>query len=190
MNFGTILVLGDSIMYGARQPLGPPELLAGDVGGTEWAVLNRSISGQTTREILARTPEAIAELAAMAGPKWVVVLAGTNDSKGAGLDLGIWLLLYRQLLHWPRRQGYPLALCTFPPVVPARMPAYTSASQRWLVRASELVRDEAIALASRGETVRLVELSDVPVKHLLDGVHLNRDGIHEVAGRLHRAMLA
>jgi len=120
MLYSTVLCLGDSLTFGARAEvdghagLGYPEhlpaLLNPATPGTEWAVLNRGISGQVTRQVLDRAPGAFRELAACAGPKWAVILAGTNDSKAGGVPLDEWTTLYRQVLHWGRRAGVPMIL--------------------------------------------------------------------------------
>src|SRR5688572_18304852 len=104
MIYGTILGLGDSLVAAARAEhdrgagrgwLERLPALLDPRTGTEWAVLNRGISGQTTREVLDRTPGAVRELAGCAGAKWAVVLCSTNDSKGGGADLDAWEQLYR-----------------------------------------------------------------------------------------------
>lgn len=190
----TILCLGDSLTAGARAevnghavlgyPERLPDLLAREIPGTECATLNRGISGETTRQILARTPAAVRELTSYPGPKHVVLLAGTNDSKGAGIPLDEWETLYRQTIHWVRRAGLPLILCTYPPVDPRVMPAFTEASQAWLLAASVRVRAIAAELHCAPSPVRVVELADFPVEMLCDGVHLTREGYAELARRV------
>lgn len=194
--FGTVLAMGDSLTFGARSALGYPEHLGALLTETnkpgsrvEWGVLNRGISGQTTREILDRTPAAVGQLAGMGGPKWFVLLAGTNDSKGDGASLDQWEALYRQILHWPRRYGIPIALCTFPPVQPGKMPAYTAASIEWLKRASDRVRVIASELDNHPAPVRLIELADLQLDLLCDGVHLTPDGYREMAERIADVLL-
>lgn len=203
MLFGTILGLGDSISFGSRAEhdghaaigylewLAPTltALMAQPDGGpaTEWAALNRGIAGQTTRQILDRTPSAVRELAGLPGAQWAIILAGTNDAKGRPVPLDEWEVLYRQILHWPRRWGIPMALCTFPPVDPAAMPAFTEESAAWLRLASARVRTMAERF-SRDGCVRLVELEDVPMASLVDGVHLTREGNREVAARVASAL--
>lgn len=193
MIYGTALGLGDSLVAAARADhdggagLGWLEQLPGlldPVTGTEWAVLNRGVSGQTTREVLDRTPGAVRELATCAGAKWAVVLCSTNDSKGAGADHDAWEVLYRLLVHWPRRHGIPLALCTLPPLDPRGMPSFTRASQDWCIAASERIRAIAVELHNRPSPVYVVELADLPAEMLVDGVHLTAEGNAEVARRV------
>lgn len=204
MIYTTILCLGDSLTAGARAEhdghagLGYPEWLVpvldrlcaenAQAEPAECAVLNRGISGQTTRQIADRAPAAVRELAGYAGNRWAVILAGTNDSKADGCDLGEWELLYRQVVHWARRAGVAVALCTFPPVDPAAMSAFTPASSEWLARASERVRAMATEFDGRPVPVQLVDLSTLPASMLVDGVHLTTEGNREVACRVVAAM--
>ncbi len=202
MIYGTVLCLGDSLTEGARAPMGWPEMLPEllDVRsvGTEWATLNHGISGQTTLQILRRTPAAVRSLASLPGTKWAVILAGTNDAKNRRPDatetLLWWSRLYEQILHWPRR--YPdvnIALCTFPPVS-GEMPAFTDANP-WLKLASETVRQ--MASYHNGRTTRdgtssrvvVVDLEDMPTENLVDGVHLTHDGNRWVARRVADVLL-
>lgn len=196
---GTTLALGDSITFGARSEqdghagLGYPEWLvpildhvmpaAPGVEPMEWAVLNRGISGQTTRQIADRAPGAFRELTGCAGARWAVVLAGTNDSKYAP-PIAEWEALYRQILHWGRRAEIPMAVCTFPQVIPAAMPAFTQRSAEWLLEASDRVRAIAAELDGRPSQVRVVELCDMGADYLVDGVHLTPAGYREVAIRV------
>lgn len=190
MIFGTICCLGDSLTFGARSILGYPEwlstILNGLDGETEWSTLNRGISKETTRQILARTPAATRELAGLPGASWMVVLAGTNDSKpGSQVTVDEWEMLYRQILAWPRRYKIPILLCTFPPINPAEMPVFTDRSQAWLSTASERVVSIADELNDRGPSpVRCVELRDMSPGFLKDGVHLTPKGYHWLAHRI------
>jgi lysophospholipase L1-like esterase len=188
MIYGTVACIGDSLTAGARAPLGYPELLPQLLVGqqTEWATRNFGVSGETTRQILDRTPAAIAWLNAQAGAKRAIILAGTNDSKAEGLPLQQWEQLYRQLLHWPRRHGIPITLCTFPPVEPVsrEMPAYTNASRAWLASASQRVRAIATELDCNPSPVNVCDLSHMPVSYLCDGVHLTQDGYRWMAEQI------
>lgn len=200
---GTILTLGDSLTAGARAEhdghagLGFPEWLPpildhlmpgdGSVEPMEWAVLNRGISGQTTRQILDRAPGAFRELQGCFGAKWAVVIAGTNDSKAAP-PIVEWEALYRQIVHWARRFDIPVLLGTFPPVVPAAMPAYSARSVAWLAEASDRVRAIAAELDGRPSRVGVLELADLGTEYLVDGVHLTPAGYREVAVRVAAAM--
>lgn len=185
MLYGTVLGLGDSLTRGARGQRGWPELVGPMLTDehNEWIGLNRGISGQTTWEILDRAPGAVREIASMSGPKWFVLLAGTNDSKRGGCDLATWEALYRQILHWPRRHGIPIALCTFPPVDPGRMPDFIGAAD-WLTKASARVRAIARELHNAPVPVRVVDLEGMPTSALCDGVHMTDDGYSEIARRV------
>ena len=185
MLYGTILCLGDSMTFGARSPIGYPEYLGPMMSrsNVEWVALNRGISGQTTRQILDRAPAAVQQLNSFSGPKWCVVMAGTNDSKGRGLPLHEWEMLYRQILHWPLRFGIPLALCTYPSVDHKMMPDFSATSNKWLSEASSRVRNIVDELEQKN-TVSLVELEGFPVEYLCDGVHLNKGGYLEMANRV------
>lgn len=190
MLYGTILCLGDSMTFGARSPIGYPEYLGPLVSTdkVEWVSINKGISGQTTRQILDRAPAAVGQLAGMAGPKWCVVMAGTNDSKAGGLPHHEWEMLYRQLLHWPLRHNIPLALCTLPGVDPAEMPSFAPNSNRWLREASNRIRGIADELSSKKKVVSLVEFDDMSSKYLCDGVHFTKQGYLEMAQRIAAAI--
>lgn len=193
MLYGTLLLLGDSLTFGARAEsgghagLGYPEHLASvlscSVDG-EWSPLNRGISGQTIRQIADRAPGAFRELLAYAGPRWAVVLAGTNDAKHPGAPLDEWEVLFRQAISWGRRASVPLALCTFPPIRPAAMPAFGGKAQEWVDAASERVRKIAAELDGFPSPVVLVELADMPDSLLCDGVHLSALGYRAMALRV------
>ncbi len=187
MIYGTVLCLGDSLTFGARAPLGFPEHLGPLLSarsGAEWVALNRGISGQTTREVLDRTPAAVGHLQSLGGAKYVTVLAGTNDGKGGGLDHALWEALYRQILHWPRRHGIPIAVMTFPPIRPGQMGAFPRESRHWLREASRRVRAIAAELHNRPSPIRVVELEDLSEEFLADGVHLTPSGYRIVAERV------
>jgi len=201
---GTVLCLGDSLTDGARAPsgLGYPEVLVDLLNershATQWACLNRGISGQVTWEILRRTPGAVRELAGLFGAKACVILTGTNDSKGGGdgeKGLVRWEKLYRQIVHWPLRYGIPTWLCTFP-AVSREMPEFTEASEAWLSAASMAVRkvrndfDGTAGPDGRPVGVGLVELNGViGLKNLVDGVHLTATGYELLACAVAREMI-
>ncbi len=204
MIFGTVCCLGDSITEGSRAQLGFPEILPAllnvdsQVERTEWATLNRGIAGQTTRQILDRAPAATRELAGMPGAKWMVILAGTNDSKAGGkivpgnknktggrISHAEYESLMRQILHWPRRHGIPVVLCTHPPIDPIPMPTFTEASRTWLDVASQIVVDLAEELDCEGAPIGLCELRDMPRGFVCgDGIHLIPEGYAWIAWRL------
>lgn len=197
MLYGTLLLLGDSLTFGARAEsgghagLGYPEHLASilsDSTGEEWAPLNRGISGQTVRQIADRAPGAFRELLAYPGPRWAVVLAGTNDAKHPGAPLDEWEVLFRQTIGWGRRAAVPIALCTFPPIRSAAMPAFGGKAQEWVNAASERVRRIAAELDGNPSPVVLVELADMPDSLLCDGVHLSPVGYRAMALRVADAL--
>lgn len=180
MLYGTILCLGDSLTFGARAKLGYPEVLPtliNDKSDVEWATLNRGISGQTTRQILDRTPGAVRELNGLSGAKWGVLLAGTNDAKRNGVNIDEWEIMYRQIVHWFRRYEVPLALCTFPRLASNLMPSFHRGSNDWLYEASERVRK-----MTREYDARLVELTDLD--DAPDGVHLSPRSYASMAERI------
>lgn len=198
MLFGTLAIIGDSLLAGARAEtsghagLGVPEHLARVLSvctSEEWGVLNRAVSGQTTRQIADRAPGAVRELLAYAGPRWVVFLAGTNDSKGPGVPIDEWEILYRQAAAWARRASLPLVLATFPPVDPGAMPAFGRNANDWLAAASARVRSLALDWDGSPAPVVLVELSDLPLDALCDGVHFRPEAHLAVALRFADAML-
>ena len=198
MLFGSLLLLGDSLTAGARAEvgahagLGYPEHLAALLTrytGEQWGPLNRGISGQTTRQIADRAPGAFRELVAYSGPRWAVVLAGTNDAKHPGVPLDEWEVLYRQAVGWGRRAAVPLALCTFPPILAAAMPAFGPNAQRWVDAASQRVRAMAAEYDGHPAPVVLVELADMPPSFLCDGVHLTALGYRAMAHRIADALL-
>ena len=198
MLYGSLLALGDSLTasargeVGAHANLGYPEHLAAlltRATSEEWGPLNRGISGQTVRQIADRAPGAFRELLSYAGPRWAVVLAGTNDAKHPGVPLDEWEALYRQILGWGRRASIPLAVCTFPPVVGRAMPAFGPNATGWLDAASERVRRLAAELDGNPSPVVLVELADLPTSLLCDGVHLSPLGYRALAHRVADALL-
>lgn len=198
MLVGTVLCLGDSLTFGARAEvgthagLGYPEhlaaMLTGETGEA-WGCLNRGISGQTVRQVADRAPGAVREVCAYPGPRWVCLLAGTNDSKHPGVPLAEWEVLYEQAAGWARRASLPLALATFPPVSGGAMPVFGPRSAAWLDAASDRVRAMATEWDGVPSPVVLVELADMPTALLCDGVHLTPAGYRAVAGRFLDAML-
>lgn len=197
MLYGTLLLLGDSLTFGARAEsgghagLGYPEHLASILSGStgeEWSPLNRGISGQTVRQIADRAPGAFRELLAYPGPRWAVVLAGTNDAKHPGAPLDEWEVLLRQTIGWGRRAAVPIALCTFPPIRSAAMPAFGGKAQEWVEAASERVRKLAAELDGNPSPVVLVELADMPDSLLCDGVHLSAVGYRAMSLRIADAL--
>jgi len=180
----TVLALGDSLTYGARREGGGwCDLLPTLLPDMATAVLNRGVCGETTWDILQRTPGVVRELASLPGDKVMTLWAGTNDSKDDGGDLGAWVRSYQQILHWPERYGIPVLLLTLPPVVPGAMHCYTAKSLDWLEKSNGAIR--TLALASGRE---LVECSDLTTDHLCDGVHLDHNGHAIVAQRVAEAI--
>lgn len=200
MLYGTLLLLGDSLTFGARAEsgghagLGYPEhlasilTLADSPHGVEWSPINRGISGQTVRQIADRAPGAFRELLAYPGSRWAVVLAGTNDAKHPGAPLDEWEVLFRQALSWGRRASVPMAVCTFPPIRSASMPAFGGKAQEWCDAASERVRKIAAELDGNPSPVVLIELADMPDSLLCDGVHLSALGYRAMALRIADAL--
>lgn len=196
MVYGTVACLGDSLTYGARAQVGYPELLPdlmrNEGSATEWAIRNFGVSKETTRQVLDRTPAAVGWLAGQPGAKQLVLLAGTNDSKGAGqgMSLDQWESLYRQIVHWPRRYGIPLVLCTFPPLEPdtREMPYFTDRSREWLLEANGRIRTMQGELHCAPAPVVLCDLADMPIGYLCDGVHLKPSGYAWLARRIATAL--
>lgn len=193
MLYGTVCCLGDSLTAGARALLGYPELLPDLMrdteARTEWATRNFGVSGETTRQILDRTPGVVGWLASQAGARRLVLLAGTNDSKAGGsqtISVDQWESLYRQILHWPRRHGIPSVVCTFPPLEAntREMPFFTDRSRAWLEEASTRVRKLQEELNCEPVPVTLCEMADMPPSHLADGVHLKPSGYAWMAARI------
>jgi len=199
MIVGTVLCLGDSLTDGARAPsgYGYPEMLVDILNtrstNTRWACLNRGVSGETTSQILRRTPGAVRELDGMFGAKWCVILAGTNDSKGGGCGqdgLDRWYRLWCQIVEWPLRYGIPTAVCTFPPVS-SEMPEFTNRAIEWLNKATIRIRGFVADWIGRdggpdGMVVplRVIDLSTMKPSLLVDGVHLIQGGYAVLANRV------
>jgi len=186
MIYGTVLSLGDSLTFGARCYLGFPEYLARDLTlrhdrRIEWSAINAGVCGETTRQILDRTPALVQRFAALPGPKVITYLAGTNDSKGNGTRPLEWQEAYRQTVRWLRRvHGARIVLCTIPALQSDQMPCYTEGSMRWIERANYAIRDMHDVLNSR--SINLVDLADI--HETVDGVHLTPEASETVAGRI------
>jgi acyl-CoA thioesterase-1 len=81
----TLLVVGDSLSaaYGLEREQGWVALLDQRLAGSDWRVINASISGETTRGGLTRLPALLEEHA----PAVVIVALGGNDGlRGIPLD--------------------------------------------------------------------------------------------------------
>jgi len=182
--YRTLLALGDSLTYGARcEGDGWCDLLPDALmPGMATAVLNRGVCGETTWQILQRAPAAVRELAALPGDRVMTLWAGTNDSKGP-THPQTWVRSYQQILHWPARYRIPVLLLTLPPVVPGSMHCYTAASVEWIASVNDGIRKMA---DHPGRA--LVEVADLGPEHLIDGVHLNREGHAIVAERVAKAL--
>ena len=157
---------------------------------TEWASINRGINRETVADVLRRAPGAARELGSLSGARYMVILAGTNDSKKGGqLTLDQWESLYRQILHWPRMHGTAVICCTYPRVIPSESPEFTHHSIDFLRQASGRVRAIAAELDRFPVAVRVAELEDMPSNLLCDGVHAKKAGYAWIAQRVAEAII-
>lgn len=174
MIYGTILCLGDSQTRGARTYLGWPELLAERMTertGTEWSAINAGVNREQTRQILDRTPGMLAQLQAMAGAKWIIVMAGTNDFMCIDDDRTMRdaRIAFRQILRWVRRTKIPFVVMSPPNTDGVQMPQF-SASKLQRDAWAQVVREEA------GDAP-FIDLGFIdPRQHMCDGVHFSDSG--------------
>ena len=188
MIYGTVLCLGDSLTYGARSEhqRGFPEelsLMLSTRFGQDWSCLNEGISGQTSTDILRRCFSAARAAGGLPGAKLATLMAGTNDSKNPRYPIDLYKDNMVQMLRIYRRFGLKAFLGTLPPVQPAVMPCFSSASNEWIARANEAIEELAT-----GEGVILVDFRDMG-DYLVDGVHFGHDGYKEMARRFAEAIL-
>jgi len=200
MLYGTIACLGDSLTYGARcEGDGWPELLPGELATRSradliWSTLNRGVCGERTWDVLRRTPGVVRELTSTPGSRWLVVLVGTNDLKGAtpsgdrsAATSERYARLLRQLLAWPARSGLATVVCTLPPVDWRGCPEFTPHSDALRAELNRRVSEFAPVDGDWRWQPVVCDLSDIGRDALLDdGVHLSPAGHRTVASRVAR----
>ena len=186
MIYGSIICLGDSLTYGARDELyrGYPielELWLYEKFGQNWNCVNAGVNGEISIEVYKRAyalckshPEA-AEL---------ILLCGTNDAKDqVGTPPDRYAEHVEAILRCAARWDKVSYLCKIPDLQGFGAPDFCCPS---LIRRY----NEKLEIIAKHWGVPLIDLTGMPEDMYADGVHLNNKGYKEVADRIAQAICA
>ncbi len=169
-----VVFLGDSILAGWPD-------LAGLVP-EGWRCLNRSVSGQTSAQMLRRFQTDVLALS----PAAVVILAGTNDVRGGVSAVAVVSRNIRAMTTLARARGVQAILATVPPVIvcPGARPSAARRDPRTIVAVNEwlegFAEESGCAVADfHGALVGARGAFARPLTH--DGVHPNAEGYAAMA---------
>lgn len=174
---GTLLCIGDSLTYGARDELGLhyPELLARKLSkefDQYWTAVNHGISGQTTPEILRRCYGHVRSYPEAAE---VFLWAGFNDAKvSVSTPVPVYeenmASMIRSIL-FAGRVGY---LFLLPEMKGFGAPDFVN--NETIQKYNEVLVDLANFFGGKTKRLYLVDVRDVPAETRVDGVHLTHEG--------------
>lgn len=172
-----ILCLGGNVCLGARSPRGWPEHLWQATGAN---VVNGGIVGARLVDVVRSVPHQ------PQGPwSWVVIQTGAYDARGGGTPPAEYTALLVQCVEairsrWPDAR---VAVCTPTPVSPScAVRGFNRSARRWISRVATAVHELDV------DDVVIVDLHDLPVDLLADGVHPSPAGSSEIAARVARAI--
>lgn len=170
MNWETILCLGDSITIGARSYLGYPEYCGQYLSqktSKKWNVINHSVSGYTTIDLVRSIDKDIAHLKAYK-PELIIVLIGTNDLKSNTTPENF-KIAYEQLITKAQliSGSKNIVLLSIPKLLDGVMLPYKIDMNKMINTYNEIIRDLA-------KQDNLISFAIEPTAdEFYDGVHLN-----------------
>ena len=184
--YGLIACQGDSLTYGSRDPDGmsyPLYLgrLLSEKHDQVWAAVNFAVPGDGWAEIWRRNYH---ELLSVPEAGEVCVWAGTNDAK-QNRSLEQTLIACEAVLDQCRAAGRFVYLATLP-----GKRGFGAPREPWSMNGHIQGLNEAYRNIAAARRISLVELSDLPGEHFIDGIHLTQEGNLWVARRFAEAIEA
>jgi len=184
---GVFLAIGDSLTYGARDEYGLsyPEMVARmfSVDRQMWTAVNRGVSGETSAEILRRCYTHVHEFP---DAHEVFLWAGFNDAKTqVKTPPNMYFDNMVSMINSIIATGRACYLLNLPAMEGFGAPDFVDN------KLIEMYNDELDILYDKYSTCRVfpVDVSAIPSKHRVDGVHLTHAGNVWVAGRVHQAIV-
>ena len=180
MIYSTILCLGDSLTYPARDPtfLGYPGYLAQDVQedlGQFCMTINKGVNGETSAQLLFRAYDVIKSYPDC---QTAILLIGTNDTKHE-VDEKLFKSNLEQIIGICKVFDKKVLISTLPPIKVFGQPTYRQDSDDIRKRYNEVIRNLA-----EEKDLAMVELGNLPAKYQCDGVHFNTEGSRFVAKKM------
>lgn len=182
---GTILCIGDSITFGARDEYkrGYPAELSFLLSENKqkWICVNRGIERETSAELLKRL---YGEIKACPDAFEVCLLTGTNDARDK-VDPEIYERNLRQILDTLVFFCKFVYLGLLPEKKGSGAPDYPNEMMEWL----EMYNGILQGLAPRYDgKVKIVDLTGLPESAYIDGVHFCNKGYWMIASKFVKAI--
>jgi lysophospholipase L1-like esterase len=184
--YGVIACQGDSLTYGSRDPDGmsyPLYLgrLLSQKHGQTWVTVGFGVPGECWAEIWRRNYH---ELLSVPEAGEVCLWAGTNDAwKDRSLDQS--LIACEAVLDQCRALGRFVYLATLP-----GKRGFGAPREPWTMNQAIEKLNAAYRKLAEQRRLALVDLSELPVEHFCDGIHLTQAGNRWVAERFAQAIEA
>ena len=176
--YGVVLVVGDSLVSGARDEFGlsmPRELgrLMSERYSQHWVAVEKGVNGETSSQLLRRFYDVCRSYPEAAE---VVVCVGTNDAKAeVATPPEIFDQNYREIVRTIKILKKPVLMCKVP------QPEGFGAPDRIRADLVDLYNKTIMKIAHEGSPkghhlVWYVELDKVAAAHRADGIHLTHAG--------------
>lgn len=184
--YGVIFCQGDSLTFGSRDPDGmsyPLYLgrLLSQKHGQTWIAANYGVPGECWAEIWRRNYRELLEVPE-AGE--VCLWAGTNDAwKERSLEQS--LIACEAVLDQCRVAGRFVYLATLP-----GKRGFGAPREPWAMNDAIQKLNEAYRRIAAERRLALVDLSELPAEHFVDGIHLTQAGNRWVADKFLAAIEA
>jgi lysophospholipase L1-like esterase len=184
--YGVIICQGDSLTFGSRDPDGmsyPLYLgrMLSERHGQTWVTLNFGVPGECWAEIARRNYR---ELTSVPEGGEVCLWAGTNDAwKDRPLDQS--LIAAEAVLDQCRAAGRFVYLATLP-----GKRGFGAPREPWAMNEQIKKLNDAYKQIAERRGLALVDLTDIPAEHFVDGIHLTQAGNRWVAEKFAAAIEA
>jgi lysophospholipase L1-like esterase len=184
--YGLIACQGDSLTFGSRDPDGmsyPLYLgrLLSQKHQQTWVAVNLGVAGEGWAEIWRRNYR---ELLEIPEAREVCLWVGTNDAK-LNRPLAQSLIACEAVLDQCRAAGRFVYLATLP-----GKNGFGAPVEPWTMNDTIKQLNEAYRKIAASRGLALVDLSDMPREHFVDGIHLTQNGNVWVAERFAAAIEA
>lgn len=182
--YGAIACQGDSLTYGSRDPDGmsyPLYLgrMLSERHGQTWVTVNFGVPGECWAEIARRNYR---ELLSVPEAGEVCLWAGTNDAwKDRPLEQS--LIACEAVLDQCRAAGRFVYLATLP-----GKRGFGAPREPWAMNEQIKRLNQAYQTIAERRGLHLVDLTDIPAEHFVDGIHLTQAGNKWVAERFAAAI--
>lgn len=182
--YGVIACQGDSLTYGSRDPDGmsyPLYLgrILSERHGQTWVALNFGVPGECWAEIARRNYQ---DLLSVPEAGEVCLWAGTNDAwKDRPIEQS--LVAAEVVLDQCRAAGRFVYLATLP-----GKRGFGAPREPWTMNDQIKRLNDAYYEMAKRRGLCLVNLSDMPAEHFVDGIHLTQGGNRWVAEKFAEAI--